>query len=259
MPNIDSHLPGDFTWFELATSDHAAASSFYTQLMGWTAHDYPMGESFVYTRFTLHDREAAACYKQMPDEVKMGIPPHWNVYVEVASADATAARCTELGGAVLAPPMDVMDFGRMAVLKDPTGAVICIWQSKTHVGTLINRTPGTVCWADLNTPDTAKATAFYSQLFDWKILGGDNEYLHIVANENGIGGIPPASHHNPAVPPHWMLYFESADVDASVAKAVELGGKVYFGPIDLENVGRMAVMADPQGAVFALFKGTPKA
>jgi len=261
MAHIDKYTPGSFCWFELATSDQNAAKSFYGTLFGWTPDDMPMGPGEFYTMFKLEGRDAGAAYTLRPDMKAQGIPPHWDIYMSVASADDTAAKIAQAGGKVIAPPFDVFDVGRMAVAMDPTGAAFCIWQEKRHYGAGISGVPGTFCWADLSTKDVAAAAKFYSDVFGWQIAPGEHDnsgYLHIKNGENFIGGVPPAEHQNPNAPPHWMLYFYVTSVADSTAKAKELGANVYMGPVTIDKVGDMSVIADPQGAAFALFTPAPK-
>ena len=257
MPNIDKYAPGSFCWIELGTTDQNAAKSFYGSLFGWSPNDVPMGPNDFYTMFQLEGRTAAAGYTLRPGQRTLGVPPHWMIYVAVDSADAAAARAKELGGTVLAEPFDVFDAGRMAVLQDPTGTVFCVWQPKQNTGTGIRGVEGTLCWADLSTPDASRATEFYSGLFGWQITPGENDpsgYLHIKNGEEFIGGIPPAAHRNAQMPPHWLAYFLVNDCHASAAKAKELGAQFHLAPMVMENVGTMAVLADPQGATFAIFQ-----
>ena len=253
MPHVDSHPPGSFCWFELGTTDQNAAKQFYKSLLGWDAEDNPMGPGEIYTTFKLDGRSAGACY-QLGAQMK-GVPPHWMLYVATNDADQTAAKATQEGGKVVAGPFDVMDFGRMAVLIDPTGAHISVWQSKTHTGTGIEGVPGTFCWADLMTPDQAAATKFYNSVFGWEAdPGQDNSgYLHIKNGGQFVGGIPPAQHRSPG-PPHWLLYLAIENCDASTDQAKSLGATVYMPPTTMEGVGRWSVIADPQGAVVALFQ-----
>jgi predicted enzyme related to lactoylglutathione lyase len=262
MPNIDKHAPGAFCWIELATTDQKAAKDFYGSLFGWGVSDMPMGPGDFYTMFKLDGRDTGAAYTLRPDQRAQGVPPHWMIYIAVESADQTAARAAELGAKVFAPPFDVYDAGRMAVLQDPSGAVFSIWQAKKNTGIGIAGVPGTLCWADLSTPDTASATRFYSGLFGWKLTAGEKDtsgYLHIQNGETFIGGVPPAAHRDPSAPPHWLAYFYVADCDAVVNKAKSLGAAVYLEPMSMENVGRFSVLADPQGAVFAVFQETKRA
>lgn len=256
MPKIEKHAPGGFCWIELATNDQDAAKQFYGPLFGWSVVDLPMGPGAFYTMFQIDGADAAAGYTMTAQE--QGIPPHWNLYIAVENADAAAKRAAELGATVLAPPFDVMDAGRMAVIQDPTGAVFCAWQAKNSQGIGISGESGTLCWADLNTPDPATAKQFYENLFGWTVIPGENDtsgYLHIKNSEEFIGGLLPAEQRDPNTPPHWMPYMLVADVDASTAKAQQLGGAVYMPPMTLENVGRFAVIADPQGAAFSIFQG----
>jgi predicted enzyme related to lactoylglutathione lyase len=258
MAQIDHHTPGSFCWIELATSDQNAAKQFYQQLFGWIPNDFPMGPGEFYTMFKIDGRDAAAGYTINEQMRQQGVPPHWMIYIATASADESVAKAQRAGGKVVAGPFDVMDFGRMAVISDPTGAHFSVWEPKTHQGTGVTGVPGTMCWADLNTPDPAAVTAFYKTMFGWDFPPGQGGYLHIKNGEEFIGGIPPAEHRNPNTPPHWMSYFTVADCDASTAQAREAGAKVYLSPMDVEKVGRMAVLADPQGAVFALFQPAPR-
>ncbi len=261
MPNIEKHSPGAFCWIELATTDQSAAKNFYGKLFGWAADDMPMGPNDFYTMFKLEGRNAGAAYTIRPEQRAQGVPPHWMIYVAVESADATASRAAQLGAKVLAGPFDVYDVGRMAVIQDPTGAIFSVWQAKSHIGTKIAGVEGTLCWADLSTPDQEGASQFYSDLFGWKIMKEDEDpahnYFHIANGEEFIGGIPPAAHRKPGVPPHWLAYFLVSDCDAAAAKAKQLGATFHLAPMSMENVGRFAVVADPQGAAFAIFQAAP--
>jgi predicted enzyme related to lactoylglutathione lyase len=260
MPHVENHRPGSFSWLELATTDQNAAKQFYTSLFGWEASDTPMGPNEFYTIFKLEGRDAAAAYTLRPEMLEAGVPPHWMLYVAVENADETASRAEKLGGKVQAGPFDVFDFGRMAVIQDPTGAVLSLWQAKKHIGIGINGTSGTLCWADLNTHDPKSAAKFYTELFGWNLSPSEDSsgYEHIVNGEEPIGGIPPAAQHAPGTPPHWLPYFLVSDMDASAAKAESLGAKFCLRPMTMEKVGRIAVLADPQGAVCALYQEPPK-
>ena len=257
MPHIDKHPPGAFCWIELATTDQNAAKSFYSSLFGWASQDFPMGPNDFYTMFQLEGRDTAAAYTMRPEQRSQGVPPHWMIYISVESADAAAGRIAQLGGKLLSPPCDVYDIGRMAVVQDPAGAVFALWQAKSHTGTGISGVPGTLCWADLMTPDPVRAKEFYSSLFAWRVIKGENDpsgYLHIANGEDFIGGIPPAKFRDPNVPPYWLAYFVVSNCDETAAKAKELGTKTLLAPTTMEKVGRWAILADPQGAVFALYQ-----
>ena len=257
--NITSHAPGAFCWFELSTSDQQAAKNFYTSLFGWSVDDSPIGPDQVYSIFKINGRDVGAAYTQQPDQAAQGVPPNWMAYVSVADADATANRASSLGGTIVAPPFDVMEHGRMAVLQDPTGAMISIWQPKQHIGTGIGGVNNTFSWAELSTPDQVRGGRFYSDLFGWKMVAGkDNQpakpgdYFHIVNGQEMQGGVASPEQRDPNAPPHWLIYVTVADCRATVAKAKSLGANVYVDTMDIGDEGIVAVLADPQGAAFGI-------
>ncbi len=220
----------------------------------------PIGPDAVYTIFRLEGRDAAAAYTMRPEQ--RVAPPNWMLYIAVASADDAAKRAKEAGGALHMDAFDVGDSGRMAIIQDPTGAVFAVWQPNKNKGIGIAHVDGTLCWADLSTPDPQRASKFYSDLFGWQIVTDDEDpehnYLHIKNGEHFIGGIPPVSDRQPGTAPHWLPYFNASNCDAFADKAKALGAKFYLPPMTMENVGRFAVLADPQGAVFALFQHMPR-
>jgi predicted enzyme related to lactoylglutathione lyase len=256
MAHIETHAPGTFCWFELGTTDQKAAKEFYGALLGWTFTDSPMGPDGIYTRFHLDDRDTGGCYQLNAEMLGRGVPPHWMLYVSVSDADGTGSKVVPAGGTLVIAPFDVMDFGRMAVIQDPAGAIISFWQPKTHPGTLIKDVPGTFCWADLMTTDQQGAVKFYGTVFGWAEEAGkdDSGYLHIKSGDEYVGGILPPGNRPANVPPHWLPYMLVADCDASTAKAAGLGAAVHLEPMSMEGVGRWSVIADPQGAVLALFQ-----
>ena len=260
MPNIDNHVPGSFCWIELATSDQDAAKSFYASLFGWHADDIPIGPDSVYTMFELDGREAAAGYTLRADQKEHGVPPNWMIYIAVANADESAARVPALGGTLLAPPFDVAEHGRMAIIQDPSGATFATWQAKAHTGIQIGGVDGTLCWADLNSTDRDKAMPFYSELFGWKFEPGMEKdasgYLHIKNGEAFIGGATPPQMLPSGAPSHWLAYFLTSNCDASADKAKSLGAAIWVPGTDIEGAGRFSVLSDPQGASFALFQSS---
>ncbi len=256
MATVDTHPPGSFCWIELGATDQNAAKQFYGSLLAWNANDFPIGPSEFYTTFSLDGRNTGGCYTLTPEMRAQRMPSHWLLYVAVVNADETAAKVAPAGGSVMKPPFDVMEFGRMAVLQDPTGGRHRHLAAQDAPWRRLEGVPGTLCWADLMTPDQGRATKFYQEVFGWHAEPGkDNSgYLHIKNGDKYIGGIPPAEQRTVNAPPHWLLYFLVQDCDASTVKAQQAGANIFAPPMTMEGVGRWSVVADPQGAVFALFQ-----
>lgn len=259
MADYSSHTPGTFCWAELATTDQKAAVAFYGALFGWGVNDMPIGPTETYSMFQMRGKDVGAAYTMRPEERQHGAPPHWNTYVAVANADDTVNRAKALGATVLAPAFDVMDAGRMAVLQDPTGAVFQIWQPGKHVGARIMREPGAMTWTELATRDTEGAKKFYTSLFGWKektSSGAGMTYTEFSLDETPFAGMMEmnAQMVGMGVPPHWLTYFQVADVDASANTAKGLEATLVVPPMDIPNTGRFSVIRDPHGAVFAIYK-----
>jgi uncharacterized protein len=200
-------------------------------------------------------KDAAAIATQPEAQREAGVPPLWNSYITVESADAAADRAQKLGGTVHAPAFDVMDVGRMAVIADPQGAFFMVWEPKQHIGASLVNAPGAMTWNELATADMDASASFYRELFGWKIEpmeGGNMPYL-LIQNSDGHsnGGIRPAQ---PNEPNYWLIYFGTSDIDATLAKSIQLGGTQLVGAMDI-GMGKIGVVQDPQGAVFAVFSG----
>jgi predicted enzyme related to lactoylglutathione lyase len=263
VTEFSSHTAGTFSWPELATTDQKGAVTFYRELFGWELNDQPMGPGETYSMFQMRGKPVGAAYNMRPEERQTGAPPHWNSYVTVASADDAVKKAESLGAKVFAPPFDVMDVGRMAILQDPTGAIFQVWQAKKHIGAVIMNEPGALCWTELATRDTQAAEAFYTQLFGWtpkhSPAGSPMPYTEFsVGGTPSIGMMPMPAQVPAQVPSYWMPYFQVADADAIAAKATALGGKIMVPPMDIPGTGRFAVVNDPQGAMFAVFKPAPR-
>lgn len=252
-----THAPGTFCWADLGTADTAASKRFYTDLFGWSFEDRPMGNGQYYTMLELRGRPVAALHPQREDERSAGTPPHWLCYIAVESADQSAARAGELGGTVLAPPFDVFDAGRMSIIRDLDGAVVALWEARNHPGAGLLGEPGAMCWHELLTRDTARAGEFYGSLLGWTRESTPMEkfiYTMFKRGEQMAGGMMPILPEWGDMPPNWGVYFAVADVDATAARAEELGGKILSPAADIPGIGRFAVIQDPQDATFSLFR-----
>lgn len=256
MTTIATHAPGTFCWPELGTSDQPAAKRFYFGLFGWEMSDMPLQDGATYTMLKKGGRDVGALYQLGPQQ--QGMPPHWGSYVAVENADAAASKAKQAGGTVIAEPFDIFDIGRMAVIQDPTGAILSVWQAKKHTGAGVLDEAGALCWTELLSKDSAKAEAFYAQLFGWtsETMPMTPPYTVFSNQGNKAAGMMQIDPKWGEVPSHWLPYFAVDDCAATTAKALELGGKTEVPPTLIPNVGTFAILQDPQGARFAILGRT---
>ncbi len=256
MPEKTTHAPGTFCWIDLGTPDQDAAGEFYGALFGWTLkEDENAEQTGGYRTAQLNGNAIGGVMKLMME----GQPPAWLNYVCVEDADATVAKVREAGGQVFAEPMSVLDYGRMAVLADPTGAAFGIWQPGIHTGADVVSEPNAMAWSELGTRDPEAAKRFYADVFGWtyeeKEYEGTGAYTAIALGDKTVGGLLDITDRVPAeVPAHWPVYFAVEDADATIAKAKDEGGEIPAGPFDIPEVGRIAVIKDPWGAFFAVIQ-----
>jgi predicted enzyme related to lactoylglutathione lyase len=255
MVKIDSYAQGTPSYVELVTPDQEAAKGFYGQLFGWDLEDVPLDGSSYYVAASKEGDAVAGIAGPMPGMEDH--PAFWAVYLTVHDVDAAAAKVADAGGTVDAGPFDVMELGRMAAVSDPTGARVNLWQARATIGTVRANEPGTPVWNELVTPDVARATAFYKDVLgvDWEemSMGEGPSYTCLVVDGRQVAGAMPPQMEG--IPPHWNVYFNVEDVDAAVEKATGLGATVLAPAFDVPSVGRLAVLADPQGGMFNLMAG----
>lgn len=263
MPEINGFETGQFCWAELTTTDQDGAKSFYTTLFGWGLDEQPIPDDGVYSMFTLKGRHVGAASTQRDEERNQGIPPHWNLYIAVDDADSYAKKAEAAGGTVIMPAFDVMDAGRMAVIADPTGAVVGLWQAGQHRGYGIINETYAPNWHELLTPDAAKAVAFYTETFGWDAsefpTGDAHPYTVFKRGDDQLAGAMQNPQGMESMPANWNIYYSVPDCAATVEKVKELGGQVYFGPQAIPDVGTFATCADPQGAAFSVLEPQPSA
>jgi len=255
MSERTQYKPGTFSWTDLTTPDQDGAKAFYSALFGWEADDRPVGDDgAVYSMMIVDGKAVAAISPQPPQQA--GAPPIWNSYVTVESADQAVDRAKELGGNVHALAFDVMDAGRMGVVQDPQGAYFCVWEPKDNIGAGLVNGPDLMCWNELHTTDVAAAEGFYTGLFGWSVESidmGGGAYHVVGVDGHGNGAI--TDHLTEGAPPHWLVYFGTDDLDASMAKVSELGGTVVMPSMDIGEGNRIGVAQDAQGGWFALYAG----
>jgi hypothetical protein len=255
MPDRTSHPAGAFSYAELATDDVDVARSFYAPLFGWQYHESPLPMGGTYIMARIRGRTAAAMFAGAPEEQG---PPHWNAYVTVASVDESAERAAALGATIVAQPFDVMQSGRMAVVQDPSGAFVNLWQPQQDIGAEVVNEPGALTWNELATRDPDAAMAFYRDLLNWefeRIEQAPMPMWSITLGGRGNGSVRQMGTETPSqVPPHWLTYFAVEDAGKAVGAAEAAGAQVLV-PATGIPAGSFAILADPRGAAFAVFSG----
>jgi predicted enzyme related to lactoylglutathione lyase len=244
---MNTNTAGRFVWRELITPAIESSLSFYGPLFGWTPEASEMGPGMTYTVYKLGETQVAGMMKPMME----GTPPFWLDYITVDDVDTSRTRAVALGGTALTEAMDIPGIGRFAVVQDPTGATFALFRSLTP-GASPGGAPadGTFCWSQLMTTDIDRAVPFYTALFGWEAkVSGDTILLARDGTTVSTAMASPTG-----VPSHWVPYVAVQDCDVVASKAAELGGRVLVSPRTLPGMGRFAVLADPGGAVVALWK-----
>jgi predicted enzyme related to lactoylglutathione lyase len=250
MPTIDAHDPGTICWIDLASSDAAGAAEFYCELFGWTASD-PLDGGGGY-RLLLHDgRQVGGLAPCWGDTDRSA----WSTYVASADAGETCAAALASGGDVVMDAMDVLTAGRMAIVRDPGGAQVSVWEPGDHRGYEVHGDPGTPLWSELMTRDLTTACSFYYSVFGWTAQSqeyGDSAYTVWKRSDQLVAGALELDERWPEdTPPHWRVAFATSDCDATARLCVALGGTLRVSPAD-GAPGRCALLEDPAGAVFSV-------
>lgn len=255
MSERTSYAPGTPCWVDLATPDLDAAEGFYRELFGWEIPELPnSAEMGGYRRAKKGGRDVAGAMPLMQE----GQPPAWSTYVSVDDADTIARAIQENGGTMIAEPMAVASYGRLAVFTDPEGAFFGIWEPADFAGAELVNEPGAFSWNELETRDADAAKDFYGRIFGWEFEAGEDMeemtyYVATVDGERVAGMADVKGKMADEVPAHWMTYFSVEDAEGAVEKVKAGGGTVHFGPIDIP-VGRFAMASDPWGAAFAVIR-----
>ena len=236
---------GKFCWFDLMSTDVPAARAFYTELFGWDIREHNAQYAMI------HDRAGRGLGGMMA--ANPGQPSAWLPYVTTDDIAITMNRVRELGGKVFMEH-DAPEVGKFAIYADPQGAALAAIQLKNDTGNYPReKGENHIAWSELNTTDPAAALAFHAGVFDWKSESWGPDYI-LVGDEHSAG----ITRGQPGVPSNWLVYVNSQNTDATVAKVESLGGKVMMPGTDIPNIGRFAVFADPTGGVFAVMQSFPK-
>ena len=246
---------GSFVWYELMTSDTAAATKFYESALGMSGADSGM-PGMNYTILSAGGAPVGGVMEIPAEAKKMGARPGWMGYIGVADVDAHAAKVKAAGGAIHRPPEDIPGVGRFAVVADPHGAAFMLFKGSTDDAPppAAPGTPGHVGWHELHAGDGPAAFAFYSGLFGWTKdtamdMGAMGVYQLFAAGGPAIGGMMTKTPETPA--PNWLYYFNVESVDAAIERVKSGGGQVLNGPMEVPG-SWIAQCMDPQGAMFAV-------
>jgi predicted enzyme related to lactoylglutathione lyase len=243
---------GRFVWYEYLTGDVQAGISFYSEVVGWKTQPFGQGD---YPMWVGSQGPLGGVMGLGEEGAKMGTRPFWMAHVQVDDVDATAALARSRGGKIWKEPTDIPTVGRFAVIGDPQGASLSVFKPNETMELHDLSKDGEFCWNELTTSDSAAAWRFYSELFGWKTLdemdmGPMGKYRIFGIGDTRLGGMMKAPQGSP-MPPMWLYYASTSDLDAAIRRATGKGGKVLNGPMDVPG-GRIAQLTDPQGAMFAL-------
>lgn len=246
---VTKYPQATFCWADIASTDMPKTTEFLKSLFDWNTQEFPTSEGRPnYTMFMKNDKFVAGGKPGFDPK----LPSFWSNYISVDNVDEVAAKAESLGGKITMPAMDVMDTGRMAVIQDPTGAQVGLWQKITFPGAQLVNTVGAMCWNELYTKDVEKAKDFFEKLLGWTFETDDTGYTMIKNNGRANGGIFQITEAMP-MPPCWMVYFTVANLTESVKKATDLGGKVWMAEKEI-GVGKIATLSDPTGAGMVLIE-----
>jgi predicted enzyme related to lactoylglutathione lyase len=245
---------GSFVWYELLSTDVAAAKAFYAKLVGWSMQDMPM-PGMSYTLLFAGATQVGGMMTIPADGARAGLRPYWGSYIEVDDCDGAASKVERLGGKIHRAPTDIPNVGRFAAVADPQGAMFNLFKPTQSGERSVSNTPGQVSWHELHTQDWAKAFNFYSEMFGWQKgeshdMGPMGTYQLFTINGVPSGGVfnSPAA----GAAPFWLVYFNVAEIEAGAKRITEGGGKITNGPMQVPGGTWVVQAADPQGAAFAL-------
>jgi predicted enzyme related to lactoylglutathione lyase len=247
-----SEPPCKFGWYELMTSDTAAAGEFYSKVVGWTTTNVGSPE-MPYISFNAKGVGMAGMLT-VP-----GVAPAWIGYIHVSDTDAYVERVVEAGGKVHRPATDVPGMLRFAVVADAQGTAFVLFTSNPEMQSPPNRPEppevGTISWHELCAVDGAAAFEWYSKLLGWKKgaemdMGPMGVYQMFNVGGPDIGGIMTKPANVPA--PFWAYYIQVDSCRAAIERLTAGGGTVINGPHQVPGGQWIVQGIDPQGANFAL-------
>lgn len=242
-------------WADVMATDVRASGAFYTAVFGWQVPE-PEEQWGGYVTAEADGQLVAGI-----GPVQEGAPAAWTLYLATDDVAGLVEKAPDHGGTVIGPVMDVGDMGRMAIVADPSGAVFGLWQAGTMIGASRVNEPGSLVWEDLQSTDPDAARSFYASLFGYEyqpldMAGPDYATFKLPTEPHVLGGMGSPMGGPEGMPSSWLVYFQVADTDAAASAAQAAGGSVLAPPFDTQ-FGRMACLADPDGAVFMVMTTDP--
>jgi len=250
-------MTGRFVWYELLTTDPKNAMAFYSDVVGWKTQKFEeSASSEPYFMWVGSQGPLGGVYPITGEAKKNGAEPHWMAHVEVEDVDGRALEAEQLGGSVLVPPREIPKVGRFAVIADPQGAFLSVFKPLQPMTAHDTTKPHEFSWHELYAQDHESAFRFYRELFGWQQLsememGAAGKYVIFGKGDKQYGGMMTITPEM-KTPPMWCYYANVEDLDAALGRAKAKDAKLMFGPMDVPGGGRVALLTDPQGAVFAL-------
>jgi predicted enzyme related to lactoylglutathione lyase len=246
---------GEFSWYELLTTDIVGAESFYAKVLGWTAADSGLSDR-QYKIFSIAATMVGGLMQLPQEALALGARPGWMGYLTVDDVDLSTKRVQAAGGMLHLAPEEIPGIGRFSVVADPDGAPFVLFKSANPASADVGlpHTPGTVAWRELHSKNWERAFAFYAELFGWKKteqmdMGPLGIYQMFATDTESVGGIMTKLPETPVC--YWLYYFQVATLDAALDRVTTNGGRIIHEPHEVPG-GWVTKCFDPQGAVFAL-------
>ena len=251
---ITSYAEGEFCWAELGSSHPRGAVQFYSQLFPWEVQESHFGEDQIYTIFRYENKDIVAMY----DLGNTTDSSYWGCYISVDNIEVSSKRAQQLGAEILIAPKCVNDKGSMCAFRDPTGAIVALWEAGEHPGAGTVHTPYSMDWHELYTTDSRVAAEFYMGLLGWSkevIPTSTGSYLQFRAKGHYAAGIKQISPEMKGMVSNWGIYFKVSDCNETLRKATKLGAKIVVPLTEIAGSGSFVVIQDPYGAYFSVQTG----
>ena len=249
--HLMAYTNNKFCWHGVISTDTTKAQAFYTEVLGWKASTVPMGEGSA-TMFAAADIPRAHLAAPQTE----GVPSYWENYLRVEDVDASTKAALAHGGKELVPPTNIPP-GRFSIVTSPTGAQLALFHEADSSATNPPPGPGSIHWVELHSTDIKADIAWMEATFgiSTKTMPMPNGSYYILSTgseDNMLGGAMQGE--APGVPSHWLAWVEVADLEDTLKRVAGHDGKVLTDIMEIESVGRIAVVQDPTGGTFGVIK-----